>query len=282
MYAESMRKDTSKYVYSHACTARDCLDFWASHKTKNQGKGIMLSMRKSACLLVVFMPLTGVAAPVTYEFSGALTGFNHSGDDPFLPPPIPYGTEYFGTLTIDDSTPSDYEAPGFISYRNPVTAARVSFGPGGSAGIFEFLDLPLPYQGGASSDLAFFNDIEYLGNPPYDQFNFGASLNLLPGDAAGTTRAFFLDRGSFDTSLLPAGLTIADPWPVSNLLAAGLRFSFSYQLFDADGNYVDSWAMESTVASLRQVQTSVPEPATLSLLGAGLLMLGFRRRGLRR
>jgi hypothetical protein len=239
----------------------------------------MISMRKMAFCVAAFLPLAAAAAPVTYEFSVTLGGFAYEGEDvgTVRPPPMPYGTELFGRFTIEGSTPIAFESPGFTQYNNLVTAAQLDYGPAGSLGSHAFLDVALPSRT-SSSHLAFFNDIEYLGNPPYDQFNFGASLGLLPGDAPGSRRSFEFVTGSFDTGLLPAGLMLADPWPVDNLLANRVTFYTNYLLLDADGNRVDAWSMSGYLATLRQVPTSVPEPATLSLLGAGLLALGFRRR----
>jgi hypothetical protein len=238
----------------------------------------MRSTRNAACLLGLLLPLTAAAVPVTYEFTGVVNNFNHSGDDIFMPPPIPFGTTFAGSFTLEDSTPVYSQATGYVTYRGVVTAAQLSF-DGGGAGSFEYVGATLPNVG-SGSYLTFINDLEYLGNPPYDQFNFGTSVNLLPGDAAGTSRGFSLYYGSFDTNLLPAGLTIADPLPVANLLAAGVGFGFDLQEFDANGNPAFTSSLGGALTSLTQVQTSVPEPSTLALLAAGLLGLGARRRRL--
>ena len=237
----------------------------------------MPSTRLMACLLAALLPLSAAAVPVTYEFTGVVDNFNNSGDDIFLPSPIPFGTEFSGRFVIEDSTPDYSQGTGYISYRGLVTGAELSFGAGGSAGLYEFADLNMPNTG-SSSLMSFINDLEYLGNPPWDQFNFGAALTLQPGDAVGSHRSFAFYVGSWDTSLLPAGLTIADPLPVATLLAGGIRFSLGFQQLDDAGNQVYSHAIDGSVSSLRQIPTSVPEPSTLALFGAGLLALGFRRR----
>jgi hypothetical protein len=101
---------------------------------------------------------------------------------------------------------------------------------------------------------------------------------LQPGDPAGSHRNFAFNLGSWDTSLLPAGLTIADPLPVANLVAGGVIFSLGFQQLDDSGNQLYSYAIDGAVNSWTQVQTSVPEPSTLALFGAGMLAMGFRRR----
>jgi hypothetical protein len=82
-----------------------------------------------------------MAVPVTCEFTGVVDNFNNSGEDIFLPSPIPFGTAFSGRFVIEDSTPAYSQDTGYVSYRGLVTGAELSFGPGGSAGLYEFADL---------------------------------------------------------------------------------------------------------------------------------------------
>ena len=227
-----------------------------------------------ASLLAVLLPVSALAVPVTYEFTGTLTSYQTDGD--ITDNPFPYGTEFFGSFTLEDST-VPFTDIGFTGYLDAVTAASISFGSGGSLGSFQHTGSLLEFSV-YSSNLVFLNDFEYMGNPPVDQFSLGISLGTLPGDPVGAYRSFDIALGGSDTSLLPAGLSITDPLPTAKLIEQGLSLNFYYSVFDADGNSVEFKAPGGLIASLTQVPVSVPEPSTLALFAAGVLGLALRRR----
>jgi len=114
-----------------------------------------------ASLLAVLLPVSALAVPVTYEFTGTLTSYQTDGD--ITDNPFPYGTEFFGSFTLEDST-VPFTDIGFTGYLDAVTAASISFGSGGSLGSFQHTGSLLEFSD-YSSNLVFLNDFEYMGNP---------------------------------------------------------------------------------------------------------------------
>jgi PEP-CTERM motif-containing protein len=244
----------------------------------------MRSIRLCAAFCAALLPLAAAAAPFKYEFSGSV---EYSIWDDIAPaelkPLIAFGTEFTGSFTYESETPASTQSGNFLAYRGAITSATISFGPGGSLGIFNFDPGAWLPAGSSSSNITFLNDVEFGGNPPYDQFTLGAILGSAPGDAAYSNRSFGINASGFDTGIIPAGQTLLDPLPIDSLLSGFHSFNFSYAQYDESGSLLWGSTVGSNQFALRQVQASVPEPGTWSLLGVGFLgiWLATRRRTLR-
>jgi hypothetical protein len=79
------------------------------------------------------------------EFSGqvSMAGGPAPPEGEMFVPIIPFGTEFTGFFTYESETPVSTQVPGFLGYNNPITGATISFGPGGSLGVFNFADKPI-------------------------------------------------------------------------------------------------------------------------------------------
>jgi len=234
-----------------------------------------------AIICAAILPLSAYATSFKYEFTGVTD--NSVWDDntpPELTPLIPIGTGFTGFFTYESDTPPSFQDTSVLQYRGAITAATFSFGVDGSLGVWNFVGGLTSPTSTTSSNFLFLNDLEFNGNPPYDQFNVGSSLGNLPGDPANVYRSWGFNASGFDTSILPAGQTLQDPLPVDSLLGAFHGLNFGYVQYDANGAYVYGSSVGASNLTMRQVDISVPEPGTWSLLGVGLagIWLATRRR----
>ena len=242
----------------------------------------MNSHRLLAGICLALVPLTATAIPVTYEFSGTVGFFNYSTppDGSILEPFVPYGSEFSGSFTYENETLPYYQAPGTLFYQGAITGATISFGPGGSLGEFSFVNKPYAAYTSQSSYIGFINDLEFAGNPPYDQFNLISAIGNAPGDPANMYRNLSFYSSDYSAQAIPAGQTLLDPLPVDAFFANFHSLSFGYQLFDDSGNQIQAQSLGDQQIKLNLVTTSVPEPGTLPLLGVSLagILLAMRRR----
>jgi len=234
-----------------------------------------------AIVCAAFLPMSALATPFTYEFTGIVGGSIWDDSAPeALKPLIPYGTAFTGTFTYESETPVSFQDTGVLQYRGAITAATFSFGAGGSAGVWNFTGGLTSPTATTSSNVLFLNDLEFNGNPPYDQFNIGSSVANLPVDPANVYRSWGFAASGFDTGIIPAGQTLLDPLPIDSLLSGFNSLIFAYSQYDANGELLYGSSVIASDLTMRQVNTSVPEPGTWSLLVVGLagIWLAGRRR----
>lgn len=233
-----------------------------------------------AGLCISLLPLTAAAVPVTYEFSGQITSGTASSppDREMVLPIIPLLTTFSGSFTYDNETPVSYASGTYTGYANPILGATISFGPSGEFGVFNFLPEPRTPNTSLASSIGITNDLVFDGEAPYDQFSLGTRMGNLPGDPADMYR--YLSFGSNDDTglALPPGFALLDPLPVEAFLANFHQLSFGYAFYTEFGQWRGDSGVSSTDITLRLVPTSVPEPATLGLMAAGLLAGCFARR----
>ena len=170
----------------------------------------MISHRLIAGICLALVPMTVAAIPVTYEFSGSVGFFNADlPPDGSIPEPfVPYGTEFTGSFTYENETLPNYQAPGVLQYQNAITGATISFGAGGSLGEFGFANKPYAAYTTQSSFVSFVNDLEFNGNPPYDQFNLTSAIGNAPGDPANMYRNLSFYSSDYSAQAIPAGVPL--------------------------------------------------------------------------
>jgi hypothetical protein len=238
-----------------------------------------------AGICAVLLPLTAAAVPVTYEFSGRITmgGGSTPPEGEMFVPIIPFGAAFTGSFTYETETPATYDLPGYLAYDNPIVGATISFGAGGEFGVFNFVNRPSSPTATQSSSISFINDLEYNGNPPYDQFGMYARLDGAPGDSPNMYRFLSFGTGDYTAQQIPVGQTLLDPLPVEAFLAGFHQLGFGYSLYDDAGQWIDGADVGSQQITLTRVSTSVPEPGTLALFGLGIagVFLAQRRRAVR-
>jgi hypothetical protein len=243
----------------------------------------MRSHRLLAMACAALLPLAAHAIPMTYEFSGQLEmgGGNAPPEGEMWEPLLPWNTTFTGFFTYESETLPYYQDATIQNFRDAITDASISFGTDGSLGSFSFVPRPYAPNYPYSSSISLINDIEFNGNPPYDQFNLSASLSAAPGDPQNMLRFLSFSTGDYTAQQIPAGQTLLQPLPVDAFLAGFHQLSFGYQVFDESGNQIADKYMGSQHVSMSYVTpTPVPEPDTLALLGAGFagIWLATRRR----
>ena len=235
-----------------------------------------------AALCAVLLPLTAAAIPVTYEFSGEVSiagGFAPPEGEMFQPI-MPFGSSFSGSFTYDNETPITLQQPGALGYYGAITDGSISFGLDGSLGSFSFAAKPYAPNTTQSSAIFFINDLEFAGNPPYDQFSFQLSLGNAPGESPNLYRYLSFSTGDATAQQLPPGLTLSDPLPVDALLAGFHQLSFGYSLYDDAGDQIDQSYVGSQQITMSLKPVAVPEPSTwiLLVIGCAAVVSAGRRR----
>jgi hypothetical protein len=228
--------------------------------------------RSILALLAAALPLAAMATPVRYEFTGELNSRGTSLPE-WYTFEFPNGTAFSGSFILEtDAVP--YAADASLAfYGAAVTNVQVSFGVDGSLGTYSQSDRPIfdgyPY----TSNLYFLDDFDSASGFGYDYVSLAVNLEPAPGDSPLMLRSFSLSGLSLDASMF-TGVPALDQFPQ---FAPQDLWSMGVGVLLGEGEGQQQAGFGGSVTSLRQV-SSVPEPATWTLLAAGLAGVGIARR----
>lgn len=205
--------------------------------------------RRLFLLLFLALAFGGVASanPITFTFSGSVTQTNFDPNDPFFGA-VAFGSLFSGDYTFDPAAPDGNAS--------------------GSGGSYNAAGAPFGWNlllGGRN----FSNDLLNIGVA--NNFGTGADQYTVTG-GLGTdlVLALFFEDGTgtvFAGDALPLALSLSS-FGFNSFVLSGLL----------DGNQIEIQGSITALQSLGQTPTVVPEPATLSLLAAGLAAFGWRMR----
>ena len=190
---------------------------------------------------VIFTSSDVRAGPVTWEFTGEITSLVDV--DNLFGGAVGVGTRFSGFFTFESTTPDSEPGSGRGTYTNAITLV------GGQVGGFTF--------GGSSGSSNSITITKFSTHPQIDAYVARAGTNLL---GVEETINFSLFLQDFTGVAFPNDSLPLSPPDLSILNEADFRLGLAgSERFNLNG----------------EVMTLVPEPATLGLVGFGVLILGI-------